>query len=423
MPMLFRCNLLRQYINEMKIGIGSKIIFSIEISVILVILLSGLTSFYLLSGIFRDQTYVQMKSISLLKEKNIHEFLGEVVSEIEFMNNRGTVRPYFLSYLKSGDREDKKIIANRAQDLLRYKKIFSDLMILDGNGVVVYSSNATDEGKIKSTEQYFLNSQEKTFVQDYLYDLVDKRPSMVVGTPIKDDQGVFIGELVGKINVDSIGNLMSQRSGLGATGETFLVNSFNVVVNDLLKQPGASMKKTVYLPQITSCLEGKSDSYNLPDYNGDNVFGYYHWIPEIKSCLITKIDSSEAMAPAQKMLMTIVIVLVAGGLLMATFGVLVARSIVAPIKRLHEAMLGIKEGNFEVQSDVNSNDEIGEMSKSFNEMAKELKISYTGLEDKIKEKTKDLEDKLEELKKMNSLMVGRELTMIELKKKLKDMES
>ena len=90
---------------------------------------------------------------------------------------------------------------------------------------------------------------------------------------------------------------------------------------------------------------------------------------------------------------------------------------------MHESVNKIKDGDFDVRSDIQSRDEIGEMSDSVNAMASHLKESYRELEQRVEEKTKDLNVKLEELEKLNSVMVGRELKMIELKKGLGEKES
>ena len=153
---------------------------------------------------------------------------------------------------------------------------------------------------------------------------------------------------------------------------------------------------------------------------GDEVLGYYRWVPEIKSCLVSKIDYTEAYAPINKILGTLFLILLAGAALMGVLGYFVALSIVGPIKKLHNSVKIFRDGDFSVRSDVATNDEVGEMSQTFNEMAGKLKTSYTDLESKVVEKTKALEDKVQELEKMNSLMVGRELTMIDLKNKLKE---
>ena len=100
-----------------------------------------------------------------------------------------------------------------------------------------------------------------------------------------------------------------------------------------------------------------------------------------------------------------------------------------PIKRFTEITNEIAEGNLDKQVDIKSKDEIGNLASSFNRMTYELKKSrkeiekYSrGLESKVKDRTKELQSKNEELAKFNKLAVGRELKMIELKKRIKQLE-
>jgi len=53
---------------------------------------------------------------------------------------------------------------------------------------------------------------------------------------------------------------------------------------------------------------------------------------------------------------------------------------------------------------------------------KELEELTKGLEEKVKEKTGELKEKMNNLERFNKLAVGRELKMIELKKKIKELE-
>lgn len=404
----------------MKLGIGNKIILIIETTVVVVIVFAGVTTYMLMNRAFEKQVFSHLESVSSLKENNIKEYLGDMRGEIESVVKNETTRQALNEYLTNRNTENKKIVSGKINDLLVMENVFSDVLVLDKNGVVVFSTNEMDEEKIKSTEQYFLNAKENTFIQDYFYDVGALQPSMMIATPIKDEEGNFLGILAGKIYLERISNLMSNRSGVGRTGETFMVNSFNLVVTDLLKEPGAAMRKTIYLPQIVTCLSGQSKTQKVTDYHGDAVLEYYRWFPEMRSCLVTKVDYDEAMSPVDAVFWVLLGVLLGGGLLMGFLGYFQAKLITGPIKRLHKDMLRIKSGDLDVRSEIKTGDEIGEMAEAFNEMAAELKSSYTDMENKIEEKTRNLNEKLAELEKTNRLMVGRELKMIELKKKLKE---
>jgi nitrate/nitrite-specific signal transduction histidine kinase len=79
--------------------------------------------------------------------------------------------------------------------------------------------------------------------------------------------------------------------------------------------------------------------------------------------------------------------------------------------------------------DIETKDELGNLASAFNEMIEDLKKSKKELENysktlekKVKERTKELESKNEELKEFNKMAVGRELKMVELKKRIKELE-
>ena len=123
---------------------------------------------------------------------------------------------------------------------------------------------------------------------------------------------------------------------------------------------------------------------------------------------------------------------------------LLTNKINTPLRKLSFASGEISKGNFQVKVEVFSDDEFGELAKAFNKMIKELnqykekieeekqvlevkvkartrelEIMNKGLESKVQERTKETEQKLKELEKINRLMIGRELKMIELKNKIK----
>lgn len=141
-------------------------------------------------------------------------------------------------------------------------------------------------------------------------------------------------------------------------------------------------------------------------------------------------------------LLTLIIVII-----LSFFGVaLIARSIVRPIKKLIRGAEYIGKGNFDFQIEVSAKDEIGKLTERFNEMVskleekvsieeqrdilevqvnartKELKELTEKLEKEVRERTEELEKKVKEYEKINKLMVGRELKMIELKKELRKRE-
>jgi nitrogen fixation/metabolism regulation signal transduction histidine kinase len=129
------------------------------------------------------------------------------------------------------------------------------------------------------------------------------------------------------------------------------------------------------------------------------------------------------------------------------FVVFFTSGIIRPLQQLLAAMSEIKKGNLEVRAEIESKDEIEQLANEFNLMVRQLKEAgrvleeekmsleirvrartkeleelTKSLEKQVKERTAELENKVRELEKFHHLTVGRELKMIELKKKLKELE-
>jgi nitrate/nitrite-specific signal transduction histidine kinase len=102
-------------------------------------------------------------------------------------------------------------------------------------------------------------------------------------------------------------------------------------------------------------------------------------------------------------------------------------------KSISKLILGVEEigkGNLDYRIQVKNEYEFGILANAFNKMTEDLKKSRAELEKyskelekKVKQRTKELQEKIDELEKFNKLTVGRELKMIELKKRIKELEN
>lgn len=104
-------------------------------------------------------------------------------------------------------------------------------------------------------------------------------------------------------------------------------------------------------------------------------------------------------------LWTYLFLLVGGGILLFLSNELFTRKITRPLTRLAEATKKVAEGDFKLRMQVNSRDEIGLLSHSFNLMAKILEVQnemgkefQQHLKQTVKERTRELEEANQVLK-------------------------
>lgn len=93
-------------------------------------------------------------------------------------------------------------------------------------------------------------------------------------------------------------------------------------------------------------------------------------------------------------------------------GAYVSRTLLRPIHELQKGAEIIGKGNLDHRINITSDDEIGKLARSFDEMARKLGEFYTGLESKVKDKTQELAQRVDEIQKQNrALERTKEATM------------
>jgi two-component system NtrC family sensor kinase len=89
--------------------------------------------------------------------------------------------------------------------------------------------------------------------------------------------------------------------------------------------------------------------------------------------VVTRISVSAAYLTARQLLSDLIIVGLIIVFIAAISGVIVSRKFTAPLESLSAAVRKVATGDFDVNVDIQSRDEIGQLSTSFNDMANELK--------------------------------------------------
>lgn len=99
-----------------------------------------------------------------------------------------------------------------------------------------------------------------------------------------------------------------------------------------------------------------------------------------------------------------------GGLLLALIiGYFLSASITNPILKLRDAAIEIEKGNFNVAAPVTSNDELGTLATTFNNMAAQLRQTVTGLEDQVANRTRAVQLSAEVGRRLSAILDQKQL--------------
>ncbi len=240
------------------------------------------------------------------------------------------------------------------------------------DGQIVVSTESSLMGVYRESETYFTRGQVDTFVQDPTYDLQSQGVVMHISTPVVNQRGQVIAVLIGNLNLNEMTAIMRYATTLNDTHETYLVDAFNFFVTESRFMPDVAFQKTIYTEGVTRCLKGENGTGTYPDYRGIQVMGAFRWMAEPGLCIVTEIDASEALAIANTLRDTTIQIGGLVGLVAVAVSWLLSRSFIRPITRLVKATQAVAQGNLHYHIEEEGNDEIGQLTRSFNQMITNL---------------------------------------------------
>jgi methyl-accepting chemotaxis protein len=217
-----------------------------------------------------------------------------------------------------------------------------------------------------------------------------------IAAPVFDGEDL-IGVLVLQVSIAQINAVMGERSGLGESGETYLVGADLLMRSDSrFSEQSAIFTQEVETPASQTALQGKTGVSEGVNYRGDAVLSAYRPldIPGVAWALLAEVSQAEAFQPAAQMRSVMLVTAGGAGLLVILVALLVAEWIVRPVRRLTGVAATLAQRDLPVLSaglgrlaegdltrslsfdshpvQARSRDEVGQLGRAFNAIIAEL---------------------------------------------------
>ena len=314
------------------------------------------------------------------------------------------------NYLSLKNKIDQRLIRTLEAD-----SQINEVFILDRKGKVIASSDPLQVGLDKTQDEYYLEGKDEVHIKDLYYSEVIKKINYTISAPVKDEDGTFLGVSVLRYLPHDLDIIVGSDGGLGKTEENFLINKDKFFIT-----PSAFLGSEVVLKQkvetenSVNCFEPNKVDYvtkngysgliqkfglqivQALDYRGVQVMATNSYIPETSWCLITKVDYYEMMAFRITMTAYNSLIIIGAIIIFSAVGYWISKKITKPLKNIQLATENINKGDYSVQVNIESQDEIGDLAKSFNRMSVEVQQSRASIEKKVEEQTRELRDKAAE---------------------------
>ena len=194
---------------------------------------------------------------------------------------------------------------------------------------------------------------------------------MVIATPLFGVNKEVVGVLCANLDLNTLAK-MREKIVLGETGYAFITDSKGLILSHKDEALVKERKDVTDVSIVEKALSGDSGAQAY-EYNGVQVFGSYTTVKSTGWAVVVRQSYDEAFAPVKHIQRNSIIAGVIIVILSSIFGFIFSKKIVKPLNMLSSASKELAEGNLNYEFEIKTNDEIGELAKSFTNMKENLR--------------------------------------------------
>jgi len=372
--------------------------------------ITAILSFYYSTEALKSAAFNQLSSIEEIKAHQILRFLNQRFNDLSILAKSRDIHKNFerlLAYHDAGggnpngpfnvNTPEYQTLYEQIDPFFReylnvygYREIF---FICKAHGHVMYTAGkqidlgtnlkigALRESGLARVWSRALEEKRAVMVDFGYYDPV-KGPAAFIGAPVYDKDQQIYAVLALQISIQEIDGIMQQRTGMGETGETYLVGTdFLMRSNSRFEKETTILKKRIDTAAVRRALEGKKGIDIIDDYRGKKVLSCYEPLNLAKELgtsfdwvMVSEVDEAEAFAPVRALgwktfWVGLMVILAA-----CCLGYVLARSVARPLKEAAVWVQQVGGGDLTVATgEVKRGDEVGVLMNAFHKMVLSLR--------------------------------------------------
>jgi class 3 adenylate cyclase len=377
------------------LNLDRKLVFLVLSVAIITLAITGGLSFNYGDEILKQKTGDQLigessvrgETLRLLFESRIEQnniFASDPMIRL-LISDMNEVSENELKKIKGINRIDFLIQIQAFQELIGFSIGFEDVQVIGKNGDMFFSLVGTKNENF-SENKFFQNGLIKSFIE---FVPVKSGKKMTVVSPVfkidskKGDEP--IGVIISTMRTDSIDNILLNRSGLGESGEVYIVNNEFLMLSESRFIENVIFQQKVNTVGVQKCFsEGEEHLGFYSDYRDVPIFGSSYCADDLGIVLLVEIDQAEIEKPIKTLQNKILLTGIGIILVMGFVAFVISKSISRPLIKLKSAANKIARGDFDVRTSIKTQDEIGDLSIAFDLMAEKLQESLVEIKQKEK---------------------------------------
>lgn len=379
---------------QLSFSLDKKLIFLVITVSVIVLLITAYLSFNYAEQILIERANDLLLGESTVRGNAIRLLFESRIGQNQILANDPMIEILVNELNQTPENEFEKVSTGKRKEFLTQIQAFQmlvgfsigveDIKIIGINGKVYFSL-----GKLSASN--FLD--DPLFQKGLKKSIIDFEPNnvgkkMITISPIfasdskKDDNP--IGVVISKMRTESLDSILVDKSGLGETGEVYIVNNGFLMLSESRFIGNTIFKQKVDTIPVQKCFrEGEEFTGVYLDYRRNNVYGSSYCANDLGFILLAEINETETIQPIlvlqNRIFQTGLIITV----VMTIPAFILSKSLSRPLIKLKNAANQVASGDFHIRTNITTRDEIGELSHAFDSMTEKLQKSL--IEIKVKE--------------------------------------
>ena len=258
-------------------------------------------NFQTTNEVLTEEVYEHLETTTQSRAHHIEHFIEEQKNKILIAATHQELSNEELKEIRDTNRE------------------YTQMCVLNSNGKIIACSEESQIGKDKSNDDYFIEGKNGVHITGIYFSKTLGDIALAVSAPQGEGN-----VLVARIDINILNEITTDRTGLGKTGETYLINKESLLltpsrfmINNILVQEVNTVNAQNCINELggnTTEHTGHNAITSFLDYRGELVLGAHHYISGIEWCLLVEIEEAEVLGIVkekllQKFIISVVIIL------------------------------------------------------------------------------------------------------------------
>jgi signal transduction histidine kinase len=359
-----------------------------------------------------DSAYMHIQTIAQDRANRLDTWYGERLDDIKVLSGLSAIREMCSPAYAAGSKGAPAVKTALIDDSLALTRgkspAYQSIHVMSPSGEIIASTEANSEMIVTNKYLEDLKNLKAADgpVLSPLHQHSDRAWYIHLTVPVYSEDGKMSAAIMAILDaLGTLDPLLAARTGLGNSGEAYLVNGERkIVTQSKYLSHEETARQRFETPGIVSALDQKEGVSVYRNYMGREVVGAYMWLPRYHSALLVEMEKDEILAPIGGIRTAVLTTAALVSLICILAAFLLSRQISRPITEIAKASRKMADGSLDQRISYSRQDEIGTLSKSFNSMADDL----SALIDSLKQKEISLKSAYDELMQTQGQLVQSE---------------